>query len=130
MFVVWAKGQQQGAYTHVAESALDDGNHSNIQFYPDDILKYHGAKNRGVHPIDFTTPVKMLRPGDAAFGVNIAATQQPVHKDIAKISDISSTTLPPDTLLTSDQVPYEESSSNIRDITILSFLIAALFVLY
>ncbi|VDM67331.1 unnamed protein product, partial [Strongylus vulgaris] len=73
MYVVWAKGQQQGAYTHVAQSALDDGNHSTIQFYPDDILKYHGAKNRGVHPIDFTIPVKMPRPGDAAFGVNIAA---------------------------------------------------------
>lgn len=33
------------------------------------------AKNRGVHPIDFTTPVKMPRPGDAAFGVNIAASE-------------------------------------------------------
>ncbi|VDP00875.1 unnamed protein product [Heligmosomoides polygyrus] len=35
---------------------------------------YRGlSKNRGVHPIDFTIPVKLPKPGDVAFGVNIAA---------------------------------------------------------
>ncbi|KJH45605.1 hypothetical protein DICVIV_08341 [Dictyocaulus viviparus] len=42
MFVVWAKGQQQGAYAHGAPSALDVAN-TNEAFYPDDILNYHGG---------------------------------------------------------------------------------------
>ncbi|CAI4221745.1 unnamed protein product [Auanema sp. JU1783] len=71
-FVIWAKGQAQGAYSHGAPSGLD-GKHSNEDFYADDILKYHGNQNRGVHPLDFTIPpAKYPKPDDAAFGVHIA----------------------------------------------------------
>ncbi|EYB84476.1 hypothetical protein Y032_0315g2258 [Ancylostoma ceylanicum] len=135
MFVVWAKGQQQGAYTHGAPSALD-GPNSSTHFYPDDIIKYHGAKNRGVHPIDFTTPVKMLRPGDAAFGVNIAATpsaQLPTHHDTAKhpaITTPSSSSSPPTSTKSTSHISYREDSSSTRDSTILFVLVTAFIALY
>ncbi|RCN37772.1 hypothetical protein ANCCAN_16323 [Ancylostoma caninum] len=134
MFVVWAKGQQQGAYTHGAPSALDAPNSSSTHFYPDDIIKYHGAKNRGVHPIDFTTPVKMPRPGDAAFGVNIAATpsaQLPTHHDTAKHPALTTPSSSPSTSTTStSHYSYQEDSSTTRDSTILFVLVTAFIALY
>ncbi|KAK6732458.1 hypothetical protein RB195_016690 [Necator americanus] len=136
MFVVWAKGQKQGAYTHGAPSALD-GTHSSVQFYPDDILKYHGAKNRGIHPIDFTTPVKLPRPGDAAFGVNIAATPTAHHSDhhdtdkhTASTTSSPSPTTTTTTTKSNRIAPYEENSSNTRDITILFVLVTAFIAFY
>ncbi|VDM57803.1 unnamed protein product [Angiostrongylus costaricensis] len=42
LFVVSAKGQQQGAYSHGAPSALEVA-HTVELFYMDDILKYHGG---------------------------------------------------------------------------------------
>uniref|UniRef100_A0A0K0D149 EGF-like domain-containing protein n=1 Tax=Angiostrongylus cantonensis TaxID=6313 RepID=A0A0K0D149_ANGCA len=42
LFVVSAKGQQQGAYSHGAPSALEVA-HTIELFYMDDILKYHGS---------------------------------------------------------------------------------------
>ncbi|VDO45951.1 unnamed protein product [Haemonchus placei] len=69
LFVVWAKGQQQDAYFHRAPSALE---HSNLKvpFYEDDIVKYHGSKNRGTHFIDFAIPVKLKKSNDARVSIS------------------------------------------------------------
>ncbi|GMT16913.1 hypothetical protein PFISCL1PPCAC_8210, partial [Pristionchus fissidentatus] len=52
--IVWAKGQTKGAFTHSAPSAFDKGPHSvSIEsFYADDVINYHGDKNRGVFKAD------------------------------------------------------------------------------
>ncbi|KAE9414773.1 hypothetical protein Angca_000168, partial [Angiostrongylus cantonensis] len=74
LFVVSAKGQQQGAYSHGAPSALEVA-HTIELFYMDDILKYHGIKNRGVHSINFTAPIKPWKPADTALGINTVTTE-------------------------------------------------------
>ncbi|KAK6053725.1 hypothetical protein COOONC_08771 [Cooperia oncophora] len=133
MFVVWAKGQQQGAYAHGAPSALESSN-SKEPFYMDDILKYHGSKNRGVHPIDFTTPVKLPKPGDAAFGVNIAAGE-PAHQhqqSITSSRNVSSPSTPSTAAKTTMAPPYlqEIDDSSTRVSSILIVFVTAFIVLY
>ncbi|KAK6026603.1 hypothetical protein OSTOST_07411, partial [Ostertagia ostertagi] len=132
MFVVWAKGQDQGAYAHGAPSALEASN-SKVPFYMDDILKYHGSKNRGVHPIDFTTPVKLPKPGDAAFGVNIAAGEPAHHHQQSTALPRNSPTPASSTTATAATMapPYlqevDDSSSHASSIVIV--LVTALIVL-
>jgi len=55
MTVIWAKGQEYPNYVHNVEPSVFAAGRasSNEQFYEIDVLKYHGAKNRGTLTIDF-----------------------------------------------------------------------------
>jgi hypothetical protein len=58
MHVIWATGQEQGAYSHSPASGLETGEPSVPDFYKEDELKYHGKENRGVVSINFRDEVK------------------------------------------------------------------------
>uniref|UniRef100_A0A915A5V3 DOMON domain-containing protein n=1 Tax=Parascaris univalens TaxID=6257 RepID=A0A915A5V3_PARUN len=54
MTVIWAKGAQSANYVPAAgESVFKDGSAKNSDFFANDLIKYHGANNRGVLTIDF-----------------------------------------------------------------------------
>lgn len=54
MHVIWAKGQEPGAYVHSPPSGLEKEMASVKDFYMPDELKYHGHKmQRGVTQINF-----------------------------------------------------------------------------
>ena len=54
MTVIWAKGQQYPNYVHNVEpSVFAEGKAGKPEFYENDVLMYHGAKNRGVLTLDF-----------------------------------------------------------------------------
>ncbi|KAJ1354311.1 hypothetical protein KIN20_011200 [Parelaphostrongylus tenuis] len=97
LFVVYAKGQKQGAYSHDAPSALEVS-HPDVIFYMDDILKYHGSKNRGVHSINFTAPIKPWKFTDTALHTNkiiseaVQATTQGVTEFMTSSSPATTTT--------------------------------------
>uniref|UniRef100_A0A0R3RSH7 EGF-like domain-containing protein n=1 Tax=Elaeophora elaphi TaxID=1147741 RepID=A0A0R3RSH7_9BILA len=55
IFVIYAKGQMMGSYSHAIKSALDQGSVKDHNFYRHDEVKYHGNRNRGVHPIEFVS---------------------------------------------------------------------------
>ncbi|VDM38295.1 unnamed protein product [Toxocara canis] len=55
LFVIYAKGQTSDGINNVPHLAADAGNFSNHDFYRSDQLRYHGAQNRGVFPIEFVT---------------------------------------------------------------------------
>ncbi|VDN00180.1 unnamed protein product, partial [Onchocerca ochengi] len=55
IFVIYAKGQKMGSYSHSVKSALEQGPINDHNFYTQDEVKYHGSKNRGVHPIEFVS---------------------------------------------------------------------------
>ncbi|VDO79363.1 unnamed protein product [Onchocerca flexuosa] len=44
-----------GSYSHSVKSALEQGPINDHNFYTQDEVKYHGSKNRGVHPIEFVS---------------------------------------------------------------------------
>ncbi|CAH1775664.1 unnamed protein product [Owenia fusiformis] len=60
MHVIWARGQETDSYRHYPKTELDLGNASDLGFYRDDELKYHGRqssghsnKQRGIVTLDF-----------------------------------------------------------------------------
>ncbi|CAG9539280.1 unnamed protein product [Cercopithifilaria johnstoni] len=55
IFVIYAKGQTMESYSHAVKKALDQGPVRDHNFYRHDEVKYHGNKNRGVHPIEFVS---------------------------------------------------------------------------
>ncbi|VIO92847.1 DOMON domain containing protein [Brugia malayi] len=55
IFVIYAKGQMMGSYSHAVKSALDQGPISDHNFYRQDEVKYHGNRNRGVHSVVFVS---------------------------------------------------------------------------
>uniref|UniRef100_A0AAF5Q5F2 DOMON domain-containing protein n=1 Tax=Wuchereria bancrofti TaxID=6293 RepID=A0AAF5Q5F2_WUCBA len=55
IFVIYAKGQMMGSYSHAVKSALDQGPISDHNFYRQDEVKYHGNRNRGVHSVTFVS---------------------------------------------------------------------------
>lgn len=60
IFVIYAKGQTSGDYSHAVKSALEEGQFMDHDFYKDDQVKYHGNKNRGVHSIEFVSADEQL----------------------------------------------------------------------
>jgi hypothetical protein len=44
VFVIHAKGQKQGAYSHVAPSALEKNQVTKREFYKNDQWRYHGSE--------------------------------------------------------------------------------------
>lgn len=60
IFVIHAKGQKQGAYSHMSPSALEKKQTNKIDFYKNDQWRYHGSSNRGVQIIEFVSAVEMV----------------------------------------------------------------------
>ncbi|EJD75614.1 DOMON domain-containing protein [Loa loa] len=83
IFVIYAKGQTMGSYSHAVKSALDQGPISDYNFYKHDEVKYHGNKNRGVHPIEFVSVDEQplsIRPPPQFRQPGLASIQHPPSK--------------------------------------------------
>ncbi|KAI6175877.1 DOMON domain-containing protein [Aphelenchoides bicaudatus] len=63
VFVIHAKGQTQGSYSHIAPSALEKKQTAKPNFYKNDQWRYHGASNRGVQILEFVTAMEMRFKG-------------------------------------------------------------------
>ncbi|XGW10304.1 hypothetical protein V3C99_012077 [Haemonchus contortus] len=131
MFVVWAKGQQQDAYVHRVPSALE---HSNLKvpFYVDDIVKYHGSKNRGTHFIDFTIPIKLKKSNDARVSISAAAPAREPEENTTSPRNNSSSISPLNIAHTTPTSPYyfqEVDDSSNRAFATFTAVVTALIVL-
>ncbi|KAF8363342.1 hypothetical protein PRIPAC_90265 [Pristionchus pacificus] len=119
-FIVWAKGQTKGGYSHSAPSAFDKGSHSISadSFYADDVVNYHGDKNRGVFKGDLAQSIpsqdvqKKLR--DPPPPSSSSSSLPPLvihHSNSITPSSSQSQTISPSVEVIDDSIPPSQSSS-------------------
>ncbi|KAM3720100.1 Tenascin [Dirofilaria immitis] len=123
IFVIYAKGQMTGFYSHSVKSALEKGPVNDYNFYRQDEVKYHGNKNRGVHPIEFVSvdeqppsirppPPSRFRQPDAAPPSSKTHNSSIHLTEVSKLSRlISLSTTSRNEITSSITIPLERLSS-------------------
>ncbi|XP_050076124.1 uncharacterized protein LOC126563522 [Anopheles maculipalpis] len=72
MHVIWARGQEPGAYVHSPPSGIEKEMASVREFYQPDELKYHGHRmQRGVTQINFLEEERKVPAATSATGVTV-----------------------------------------------------------
>ncbi|VDN03274.1 unnamed protein product [Thelazia callipaeda] len=135
IFVIYAKGQTSGNYSHSIKTALENGSVGDYEFYKDDQVKYHGSQNRGVHPIEFVSnkerfpsirPLPRYRQGDSAVK-NLSSTE--MHHSTMKQTAVTQTLESVPLFATTESKISISSSSELHTVTELHSVIGTQLIL-